>query len=168
MSYFDEIIAANVRRIREDEKKWSVSTLASELGLPKHVVYDMERPRKGQKQRSFSWIDLVALCKALETNLYELVLPPEGRLREDLGWRLFGVGGNSLAGPVLERFDQYLEQYLDRRESEIVTRIAEAVGVNPEEVTPVINPATRRPGQWSVPIDLVGRLEGSGDQTEEE
>jgi hypothetical protein len=54
MSRLDEIVAANVRRLREDNK-WKPSTLASEMGLPKHVVYDMERPRKGQQQRGFSW-----------------------------------------------------------------------------------------------------------------
>lgn len=73
----DRIVAQNVRRLRE-EKKWSVATLAEELDRPKHVVYDMERPRKGQKQRAFSWGELVALCGALDTNLFELVLPPQG------------------------------------------------------------------------------------------
>lgn len=72
----DEVIAGNVRRRRE-ELNLSVSDLADRLNVGKHLVYDLERPRAGQKQREFAWSELVELCRALETNLFDLVLPPE-------------------------------------------------------------------------------------------
>lgn len=72
----DEVIAANVRRRRE-ELNLSVADLAGRLDVGKHLVYDLERPRAGQQQREFAWSELVELCRALETNLFDLVLPPE-------------------------------------------------------------------------------------------
>lgn len=79
----DEVVAANVQRLRE-EKGWSVSELARELEVGRHLVYDMERPRPGADQRQFTLWDLVALCDALGTTLFELVLPPKGVVVDEL------------------------------------------------------------------------------------
>ena len=80
----DEIIATNVRRIRKEEKEWSVTKLAAVLGVSRHHVYDLERPRPDRPQREFKWSDLVALCGAFETTLFDLVLPPEDVKVRDL------------------------------------------------------------------------------------
>jgi transcriptional regulator with XRE-family HTH domain len=73
----DEVVAANVRRIRESHEL-SVAELAERMGVGRHLVYDMERPRPGAEQRQFTFWDLVSLCSALGTTLFELVLPPKG------------------------------------------------------------------------------------------
>lgn len=73
----NEVVAANVRRVRE-ERGLSVAELAELLAVGKHRVYDYERPRKGEKQREFTLWDLFSLCVVLETTLFELLLPPEG------------------------------------------------------------------------------------------
>jgi transcriptional regulator with XRE-family HTH domain len=73
----DEIIASNVQRLR-NTKGWTVTELARELGVSRLVVYDMEGSRDDRQQREFKWSDLVALCGALNTVLFELVLPQEG------------------------------------------------------------------------------------------
>ena len=73
----DQVIALNVRRLR-DEAGISIRELADLLGVGEHVARDYERPRKGQPQRQFLWIDLVRLCYVLDVTLFDLVLPPEG------------------------------------------------------------------------------------------
>jgi transcriptional regulator with XRE-family HTH domain len=79
----DEVVAENVRAIRED-RGLSVADLAERLGVGRHLVYDMERPRPGAAQRQFTFWDLVALCHALETTLFELVLPEKGVVVDEL------------------------------------------------------------------------------------
>ena len=69
----DEVIAHNVRRLRE-ARSWSVTELAAALGVGRHAVYDYERPRRG-RQHAFLWAELVRLCSVLECSLFELVLP---------------------------------------------------------------------------------------------
>ena len=82
---FDEVVAANVRRIREDQGL-SVAKLAKKLGLGRHVVYDFERPRPGAAQRAFLWSEIVTLCTVLGVTIFELVLPPEGHRNVPAGW----------------------------------------------------------------------------------
>lgn len=79
----NEVIAANVKRIRED-RGLSRADLADRLGVGPHVVRDYERPRKGQPQREFTLTDLFTLCVVLETTLFELLLPPEGVTVDEL------------------------------------------------------------------------------------
>lgn len=102
----DEVIAQNVRRIRKD-RGLSIQGLAKVLGVGSHVVYDYERPRRGQPQRGFTWADLVGLCFALHTTLFELVLPDEGEVLDDvrpgrleLRARAVEVGADDLAGTI--------------------------------------------------------------------
>lgn len=85
MLRFDEVVAANVRRIRE-EQGLSVAELAKKLGLGRHVVYDFERPRQGAAQRAFLWSEIVTLCAVLDVTIFELVLPPEGHRTVPAGW----------------------------------------------------------------------------------
>lgn len=73
----DEIVARNLRRIRE-EKKISVAELANRIGVGKHRIYDFERPRAGAAQRQFLWSEIVLLCAGLGVTIFELVLPDEG------------------------------------------------------------------------------------------
>ena len=73
----DEIIAAKVLRLR-GERGWSIPDLARVLNVGRQVVHEMEGSREDRQQRGFKWTDLVALCGALETTLFELVLPDEG------------------------------------------------------------------------------------------
>lgn len=122
MMTLDEVVAANVRRIRK-ERGWSVVELANRLGVTPHRVCDYERARSGHEQRAFSWVELVALCLALRTTLFDLVLPPAeveldlyyfkgflGRTdpvdemddRTRLGWDVFGVGWALFARLVSE------------------------------------------------------------------
>ena len=79
----DEVVASNVRRLREDQNL-SIVDLAERMGVGRHLVYDMERPRPGADQRQFTFWDLVALCVALGTTLFELVLPPKGVVVDEL------------------------------------------------------------------------------------
>lgn len=74
----DEVVASNIKRIRE-AKGLGRRDLADRLGVGLHLARDLERPRAGQPQRAFSWSELVALCQALETNLFDLVLPADIR-----------------------------------------------------------------------------------------
>ncbi len=73
----DQIVARNIRRIRE-EKGLSVADLAKSIGVGKHRVYDYERPRAGAAQRQFLWSEIVLLCAGLDVTIFELVLPDEG------------------------------------------------------------------------------------------
>ncbi len=73
----DEIVADNVVRLRKD-LRLTVESLARLIGVKPHVVYDMQRAQRGRPQRAFNWTELVALCGALNTTLFDLVLPPEG------------------------------------------------------------------------------------------
>jgi len=122
----DEVIAWNVRRVREI-RGLSVVQLADRLSVGRHLVYDYERPRPGADQRQFLWSDLVKLCSALQVTLLELVLPPEGEevdmlgpavtelfpiaadatgddARSRLGWMLFGVPAKYLHAEALATF----------------------------------------------------------------
>lgn len=81
--HINKVAADNVRRIRE-EKGLTVAELAERLGVGKHKVYDYERPRKGSAQREFTLMDLFDLCLVLETNLFELLLPPVGVTVDEL------------------------------------------------------------------------------------
>ena len=147
-----EIVARNVRDVRKKKRRLSVHQLAGKLGVGEHIVRDMERPRKGQSQREFTWSELVALCGALDTNLFELVLPPEDVEvadarkflltdtdspdvavyhpnaqigRDGLGWRVFGVPGNSLTPEVLKQMASNLSDEYDRR----ISRVEEILGI---------------------------------------
>ena len=134
----DEIIAGNVRRLREDKKDWTITQLARALGVRRPVVYDMEGARNDRSQREFKWSDLVALCGVLETTLFELVLPPEGvkvagahpRMipegdieawpfrsfgRDGLSGHLFGVGVEMLSPEVLEQFAAHAKALRTKR-----------------------------------------------------
>lgn len=121
----DEMIARNVRRVRE-ARGLSVAQLAARLKVGRHLVYDYERPRPGAEQRQFLWSDLLKLCSSLQVTLFELVLPPAGvelerpgmveelwpiaadvtgkDARSRLGWLLFGVDGNKLDPDALATF----------------------------------------------------------------
>jgi transcriptional regulator with XRE-family HTH domain len=101
----DEVVAANVSRLR-DKATLSVQQLADRLDVSRHLVYDMEGNRSGRAQRSFTLGDLVRLCDALDANLFELVLPPEGvrlRLIESHG----AVKGGGLWSVRLVDRDEY-------------------------------------------------------------
>jgi hypothetical protein len=63
-----------------------VAELAEKLGVSRHRVYDYERPRKGAKQRSFLWQEIVNLCAVFDVTIFELVLPEEGRRTVPTGW----------------------------------------------------------------------------------
>jgi hypothetical protein len=120
----------------------SISDLAERLGaegldVGEHVVRDFERPRKGQPQRSFSWEEIVALCYAFDTTLFELVLPPEGLVhdatkaiaaaannpdlirkgdaRYQMSWKLFGL-------PTKYTTPDKLLWFLEEREKETERR----------------------------------------------
>lgn len=73
----DQVIAYNVRRLRE-ERGWSRGWLAAYLGVGRHYVYDLEGGRADRSQREFKWSDLVGLCAVFQVTLFDLVLPPEG------------------------------------------------------------------------------------------
>lgn len=81
----DEIIASNLRRIRE-ERDLPKTQLAERLDMGRHRVQDFERPRRGNVH-SFKWSELVALCDALECSIFELVLPGEGEVIDVPEWR---------------------------------------------------------------------------------
>jgi transcriptional regulator with XRE-family HTH domain len=132
----DEVIARNVRRVRE-ARGLSVGQLADRLSVGRHLVYDYERPRPGAEQRQFLWSDLVKLCGALQITVFELVLPPTGEevdmlgpavtelfpiaaevtgqdARSRLGWMLFGVDGNNLNATNLEKLVRLRKQSHDK------------------------------------------------------
>lgn len=115
---FDQVVAENVRRLRDDEE-WSMAELAERLGKKPHDVLAFEGQRNDRSQRPFRWTELVELAYVFRVPLFDLVLPddaeteiyPEGtalmRLplgevaagwprRDDLGYRLFGIGGDLL------------------------------------------------------------------------
>lgn len=83
---FDEVVAANLRRIRE-EKGLSVAELAEALGVGRHAVYDFERPRKGAQQRQFLWSEIVNLCAVFDVTIFELVLPEKGHRTVPDAWK---------------------------------------------------------------------------------
>jgi len=140
MQNLDDVVASNVNRIREAAGV-SRPVLAARLGVGQHVVRDYERPRKGQSQRAFLWSEIVALCHALDTNLFELVLPPgdvevelphvslqaraalERRFAGDpMPWRawlselLFGMSGDHTQKALLERLTQWRREERQRRD----------------------------------------------------
>lgn len=83
----DEVVGANVAALRRREAMGlgiTTAGLAQVLGVGEAVVRDMERPRKDRARREFRWSDLVALCAAFNTTLFDLVLPPEGVEVSDL------------------------------------------------------------------------------------
>ena len=85
MKTLDGVIAANVRRIRE-EYGWSVASLAKEMGLEYHDVYGFEGRRIDRPQRPFRWSEIVALCAAFRMPLYRLVLPQPDELVDVETW----------------------------------------------------------------------------------
>jgi DNA-binding Xre family transcriptional regulator len=96
------VIASNVLRIFE-EKKWSVTRLAEQLGVGRQIVYDYLGPRPGSAQRKFLWSDLAGLCLALDVTLFDLVLPPEGEKSGGTNWLASvaqEVGRNDLAAQL--------------------------------------------------------------------
>lgn len=146
----DGVIVDNIIRIRE-EKGWTQTKLAKRLGVSKHVVFDYEGRRKGRRQRSFKWSELIELCYLLDVTLYELVLPPDRDTRidvlesealgdlpavevslglpdsNDLGLRLFGVPGDQLLDlEQLKRFAGYVAHASDRRR-ENLKKLEEAI-----------------------------------------
>ncbi len=85
----DEVVAGNLQQIRK-KREIGVTELARSLGVGRAVIYDMEGSAEGRKQRNkraqreFRLSDLMALCGALDTTLFELVLPEEGQKVRDL------------------------------------------------------------------------------------
>lgn len=83
----DEVVGANIRRLRNlREPRWSQQKLADELqsvtgerGWKDRIVRmeGTEFGSTGQKRRSASWAELVSLALALESTIYDLVLPPD-------------------------------------------------------------------------------------------
>jgi transcriptional regulator with XRE-family HTH domain len=125
----DEVIAANVRRIRE-EKGLSVAELAERMTVGRHLIYDFERPRPGADQRQFLWRDVVNLCLALGVTVFDLALPNDGdyvlqevgelglpirapRDRDYFGELVFGVA--DLTPKVVEKIAQKQEDLRDAR-----------------------------------------------------
>jgi transcriptional regulator with XRE-family HTH domain len=81
----DEVIADNLRRIRE-EAGLSPGELADRLpGVSRTTIYDYERPRQGRKAHRFTWTELLALSRALECSISELVKGSSGDVEEMLG-----------------------------------------------------------------------------------
>lgn len=70
----DEVVAFNMRRLRKVRRIPQVE-LAKRLDVSRHHIYEMEGRRSDRRQREFRWSEIVALCEALSTNVYELVLP---------------------------------------------------------------------------------------------
>lgn len=142
----DEVVAANVRRIREDQKL-SVADLADRLHVGRHIVYDYERPRPGAGQRQFLWSDLVKLCDALKVTLYELVLPPAGETvtsgtiglsalartardqdsRTRLGWMLFGLNVGEAESKTLSKLAAYWMQEYDKTQEAMLEPLRDFV-----------------------------------------
>lgn len=150
---FDEVVAHNVNRLRSD-KRLPVAKLAEQLGVKPHVIYDFEGTRKEKPQRHFRWEEIVDLCYHLETNLFELVLPPQGveiegiaksedwRVRKrtgepvgsvgfeydartELGWILFGIPPEMLTPDKLGALAVAGEKEIARREEIIREMTAE-------------------------------------------
>lgn len=72
----DEVVALRVKELVESDRDLSTKVLAERLGIGEDQARDMQRPRRGRPQRKFTWEELVRVCVALDTNLFELVLPP--------------------------------------------------------------------------------------------
>ena len=159
MNTVDEVVAHNVRRIRT-ENGLSVAELAAILGVKPHMIYDFEGTRKEKPQRPFRWDEIFKLCFVLNTNLFELVLPPEGAerisylpniaetadragmrvlssslqhdARSELGWILFGLDGRKFDTAALEDLLNSQRQERDRR-SAIIRGITEEMWSRLEE-----------------------------------
>ncbi|MCH8984673.1 MAG: hypothetical protein IH943_11345 [Acidobacteria bacterium] len=99
----DDVVAANFKRLTKDYK---AADLAKAIGVHRTLIYDMRGPREGRSQRQFLWSDLVAICAALDIDLYELALPPDdgesvappyesaqsgAMTRDTLSYHLFGI-----------------------------------------------------------------------------
>ncbi len=148
----DEVVAYNVRRLRE-EKGLSVAQLAERLPVGRHVVYDYERPRQGSEQRQFLWKEIFFLCAVLDVTLFELVLPPAGvdlehfesgrsvqeaaeradlgelaslrmDARTELAFILFGVDAKHVQPAVLRKLAEKVDAEHSRRQ-EIIAGITE-------------------------------------------
>lgn len=78
--YLDQVIAENVRRLRE-ERRLSVAQLAARCGVHHQTIRDYEGARRGGRQRPFLWSELVRLCVAFEVTIFDLVLPVEKQER---------------------------------------------------------------------------------------
>ena len=102
----DETIASNLRRLIED-RELTFADVADRLRVQRHLVYDMVRARPGRSQREFRWSELVALCSALGTTVFELVLPPEGE-SANLDW----FAGGELRDRL--KFYEWSDSSLDR------------------------------------------------------
>lgn len=140
----DEVVAGNVKRIRE-RRSLSIQQMADRLGVSRALAYDMEGPRGDREQRQFTWTDLVWVCDALSTNVFELVLPPEDvqiRLEKSLKTGGQVVGGRAemvhrswfsekvFGGPVKDELLGNLERTAKRRAEqadELAERLAEMV-----------------------------------------
>lgn len=141
----DEIIGDNVERLRK-ARGLEVPALAKALGVGRSVVYDMEGFRKGRRRREFKWSDLVALCGALETTVFELVLPVDDQKvagledlpgmipdqegmrnvppfaeigRDGLSARLFGAGPAMLSPEALENYAKKAKKERTKRDEAV-------------------------------------------------
>lgn len=124
--FLDDVVAANVRRLRE-ERNLSVIELANLLNVRRELVYDYERKRAG-RQRPFHLVDLYRLCVGLDVTLFDLLLPPPGPEsdeiyatnvesadeREGIGLELFGMPPDLLTTETLKAFIERRDDYEKR------------------------------------------------------
>lgn len=110
----DQIVAGNVRRVREKLLGWSRAQLAEAVNayLPPgsrpwkdHSVLDVEWRRSSGRKRIVGPAEIVALARALGVHVSDLFLPPphvtitlgrERWSRETLAWRMFGIPAEDL------------------------------------------------------------------------
>ena len=82
----DQVIAANLRRLRENRglSRRQLAELLTSLTGEKVAdtrIIALEGARgPGRPLRSATWVELVQLCLALDVELYDLVLPPGGEV----------------------------------------------------------------------------------------
>lgn len=76
-----EVVAANITRLREQSDRWggrelSQAALARRCGWSPNKIGDLEHRR--DRKRATTPDELFVLCRALEVQLFDLLLPPPG------------------------------------------------------------------------------------------